>query len=523
MDSEALVVGSGPTGLMMATELIRRGIDTRIVDRSARRNPHAKAIILQPRALEVMARLGLEERIREAALPVVAANYYTRGRRVARINFRGLHGSRFGTPLSLPQNETEGLLLEALHEAGGHVEYGLALDSLVQDADGVEAGLSGTSAGTVHRTGRLLGCDGAHSIVRERLGVAFTGSTYAQSFVLVDGVWDTPLAHAEAHYFMGPTGVLVVVGLPGGLVRVFASEPAGAAKGATAQAGADDDVVETVRAVAAERSPVPLDLVSATGSGRFAVHRRMADRFLRGRVLLAGDAAHVHSPAGGQGLNTSVQDAHEAAWRLAGVIRGRLPEAVLAEWERERRHVARAVVADTDRQTRLWTWGGWRERMRDLAASAAERGGVLDRVLPSRFAQMDLRYPAEGPSLGALGPGTRLPDVPLPSGGRTHDLLRDGRHALLVLAGRSPFTGRAVPPCTHLDAPTARALGSRRPGAVLVRPDGVVAAAAALTDDRALRRLERLLPAAATADAPAPATTPEPTTPPPPPHHEEKA
>lgn len=98
MDSEALVVGAGPTGLMMATELIRRGIDTRIVDRAARRNPHAKAIILQPRALEVMARLGLEDRIRDAALPVVAANYYARGRRVARINFRGLKGSRFGTP-----------------------------------------------------------------------------------------------------------------------------------------------------------------------------------------------------------------------------------------------------------------------------------------------------------------------------------------------------------------------------------------------------------------------------------------
>lgn len=482
MDSEALVVGAGPTGLMMATELLRRGIDTRIVDRAARRNPHAKAIILQPRALEVMARLGLEERIRDAALPVVAANYYTRGRRVARINFRGLKGSRFGTPLSLPQNETEGLLLEALHEAGGRVEYGHRLTALAQDADSVRADLSGA----VHRTGRLLGCDGAHSAVREQLGVAFTGPTYPQSFVLVDGEWETPLAPAEAHYFMGPAGVLVVVGLPGGLIRVFGSAPEGAT---------EENVEETVRAIAAERSPVPLELVSVSGSGHFQVHRKMAGRFREGRVLLAGDAAHVHSPAGGQGLNTSIQDAHEAAWRLADVIRGRLPETALAAWERERMHVARAVVTDTDRQTRLWTWGGWRERARDLAASAAERSGVLDRVLPPRFAQMDLRYPAEGPALGPLGPGTRLPDIPLPSGGRTHDLLRDGRHALLVLAGRTPFAERDLPVCAHLDARTARALGARRPGAVLVRPDGVVAAAAALADPAALRRLEELLPA----------------------------
>lgn len=292
-------------------------------------------------------------------------------------------------------------------------------------------------SGTVHRTGRLLGCDGAHSAVRERLGVAFTGPTYPQSFVLVDGEWDTPLAHAEAHYFMGPTGVLVVVGLPGRRIRVFGSAPEGAGP---------ENVEETVRAIAAERSPVPLELVSVSGAGHFQVHRKMADRFRDGRVLLAGDAAHVHSPAGGQGLNTSIQDAHEAAWRLADVIRGRLPETALRAWERERTHVAHAVVDDTDRQTRLWTWSGWRERARDLAASAAERSGVLDRVLPSRLAQMDLRYPAEGPSLGQLGPGTRLPDVSLPTGGRTHDLLRDGRHALLALAGPTPSPSGTRPP-----------------------------------------------------------------------------
>jgi hypothetical protein len=128
---------------------------------------------------------------------------------------------------------------------------------------------------------------------------------------------------------------------------------------------------------------------------------------------------------------------------------------------------------------------------------------------------MDLRYPAEGPALGPLGPGTRLPDVPLPAGGRTHDLLRDGQHALLVLGDRTPFAGRDLPVHAHLDARTARALGARRPGAVLVRPDGVVAAAAALTDRAALRRLEQLLPARR--------DTSQTTTPPPSVAHEEKA
>ncbi|TDC77877.1 FAD-dependent monooxygenase [Streptomyces hainanensis] len=480
-DSEALVVGAGPTGLTMAVELLRRGVDVRVIDRADRRSPHAKAIILQPRALEAFARLGLEDEIRARSLPVRAANYYTHGRRVARINFRRLHGSRFDTPLSLPQDETERILHSALSEAGGRVDYGQRITALEHHPDRVVA-----HCGTVtHRTTWLLGCDGAHSTVREALEIPFEGATYRQEFALLDGVWETPLAHDEAHYFMDPRGVLVVVGLPGGRTRVFASVPAG---------GTAADVEESVRGFAAERCPHPLELRERTGAGVFQVHRRIAGRFLAGRVLLAGDAAHVHSPAGGQGLNTGIQDAHEAAWRIAGVLRGALPEESLAQWERERRHVARTVVADTDRQTRLWTCGGWRERLRDLTARMAETTGAIDRFLPARLAQLDLRYPAQGATRGALAAGRRLPDVGLPTGARTHDLLRDGNHLLLAPADRSPLARRPDLTYAPLDGGSTRALGARRPRAVLVRPDGVIAGTARLSDRRALRRLERLLP-----------------------------
>lgn len=528
MDSDVLVVGAGPTGLTAAIELVRRGVDTRLVDRAQHRSPHAKAVVLWPRALEVLARLGAEERIRALAVPITAGNYHAHGRRVARINYRGLMGSRFGTPLSLPQNLTEEVLRDLLAELGGEVEYGHTLETLEQSDAEVVASLSGRQ----HRARWVLGCDGAHSSVRSAVDIPFSGSTYAQSFGLVDGHWDTPLPHSESHYFMGSTGVLVVVGLPGGRFRAFASTPDGTA---------EEDVAGLVAHLAEERCPVPLRLQEATGSGLFRIHRRIADRLRSGRVLLAGDAAHVHSPAGGQGLNTSIQDAHELAWRLSGVLRGALDLTQLDAWERERLHVARAVVADTDSQTRLWTLGGWRSHTRDLVAKAAEVTGVLDRSLPPRQAQLTLAYPADGPALGRLAPGTRLPDIPLPTGGLLHDLLRAGRHLLLVRPDDQDPAGFPGPdwidsrhaqvvqpdrpdsvegPADSADttasgpetvAPAAgplvlllgsddlgratrRALGLRSPGVVLVRPDGVVAVAGRLSDRSLLRRVGAALP-----------------------------
>lgn len=519
LDSEVLIVGAGPTGLTMAIELVRRGIDARIVDRAERVNPHSKAVILWPRALEVFARLGAIDRILDLAVPVTAANYYSGGRRIARVNFSGLIGSRFGTPLSLPQNDAEAVLRDVLRSLGSHPENGYRLDGIRQFEDGVVAELSGQR----HQSSWLIGCDGAHSAVRSAVDVPFTGATYPQSFVLTDGLWDTPLSHGESHYFMGSSGVLVVVGLPGGRYRVF---------GSVAPELAVEDAEEMVCSIAAERSPVPLRLCESTGSGLFQVQRRIADRFRMGKVLLAGDAAHVHSPAGGQGLNTSIQDAHEAAWRLAAVLRGRMSDLEIDQWERERRHVAGVVVADTDRQTRLWTVDGWRERARDMLVWAAERTGVLDRILPPRLAQMDLAYPADGPGLDALAPGLRVPDVLLSLDTSLHELLRAGAHLMLVFPDHECYyefpgagwlrrynaevvsysalntapgpsldigesmarDGVIVVVIDELDSSARATLGIRAPGAILVRPDGVVAVAGLLTDATLLGRIEIALP-----------------------------
>jgi len=346
------------------------------------------------------------------------------------------------------------------------------------------------------------------------MGAGLEGVTYPQTFMLVDGWFDTDYAHDESCYVMHPEGVIVILGLPDGQYRAFVSVPPDAAAG---------DAEHEVTRVLSAHSPRRIDLVAPTGAGTFQVHRKMADRMRAGRLLIAGDAAHIHSPAGGVGMNTGVQDAHTLAWRLASVVSGTLPADELDAWERERLTVARGVIADTDRQTRMWLLAGWRRRLRDLLIGVGLRTTLLERTLPRRLAQLDLVVPAAGPKLGRLRPGARLPDVDLGNGTRLHDQFDAGQHLLLGLGpgGTDVLRGwaregrldpAAARPLAVTDRPDGlpagvsaladprsrlrRAIGAPRDGVCLVRPDAVIAAAGKPGDDAALAwiggRLDRL-------------------------------
>ena len=184
-DTDVLVVGAGPTGLTLATECLHRGISVRVIDKAAHANPHAKAVVLWPRAMEAFDRLGMADEIAAQALPIMAANYYTRDRRVARINFGDLPDSRYGRPLSLPQNVTEDILRSAFEKAGGRIEYGHELQDINLVPDGVVA----VAGDQELRASWLVGCDGAHSATRKLSGIQFSGMAYAQRYALVDGRW----------------------------------------------------------------------------------------------------------------------------------------------------------------------------------------------------------------------------------------------------------------------------------------------------------------------------------------------
>ncbi|MFE0105062.1 FAD-dependent monooxygenase [Streptomyces sp. NPDC059009] len=465
-ESQVLVVGAGPTGLVAATALARRGVDVRLVERRTRHDPHAKAITLWPRAVDALTRLGAGDHLRELALPLVALTYHANGRKIATINFPADQG-RFIGPISLPQSDTEHVLRTALHEAGAEVEYDTELTGLTQQKDCIEAELSTGQ----HRAQWALGCDGFRSPVREAIGTPFEGAPYSQVFGLVDGHWDTPLTQNHAHYFMSPHGVLVVVGLPNSQFRAFVTLPA--------QPNPDEDITNLVAELAAERCPVPIRLEKPIGQGFFGIQRRIARTFRTGRVLLAGDAAHVHSPAGGQGINTGILDADEAAWRLAGILKGTLPQDTLDQWARERRHVATQVVSDTDRQTRLWTATGWRRAARDVTARVAERYGLLDRLMAPRMAQLDLVYPTDPATRhrSGLTLGSYVPNLPRPGGGSLHDLLHPDHSVVLPL-----------------EPALRRTLRAGRSRSVLVRPDGVVAALNRRSVDAQTQPLRHTIP-----------------------------
>jgi 2-polyprenyl-6-methoxyphenol hydroxylase-like FAD-dependent oxidoreductase len=457
MDTEVLVVGAGPTGLTLAAGLLRRGIRVRIIEKadSANEAGHSKAITLWPRALEAFQTLGVGTVMFDLGVKPAATSYYSGGRRIGRMRMRPLADTRFPVPISLPQATTERVLRQVVEEAGGKIEFGRTLESLATEGNGVLARLAD---GEAIRADWVVGCDGAHSAVREQTGVSFDGATYPQTFLIVDGEYDTDFASDESYYAMGPAGVLVVVGLPDGLHRTFASVPPGESV---------DDAEAAMRKVLAERSPLRIEQVRSVGSGVFQIHRKMVDRMRIGRVLLAGDAAHIHSPAGGLGLNTGVQDSVSLAWRLADVVRGNRTEAELDVWAAERLFVARHVLAETDGQTKLWMMRGWRQRLRDIAIDIGLRTGVIERVMARRMAQFDLVVPPGGAAVGRLRPGGRLPDVVLADGRRLHDLLSAD---LLVVFD---------------DPKVCRSLGMPRGAACLVRPDGIIAAVARRRTDLA--------------------------------------
>ncbi|MEV0092284.1 FAD-dependent monooxygenase [Streptomyces sp. NPDC050738] len=470
-----MIVGAGPVGLTLGSELLQRGIPVRLIEQAERPRPHAKAVLLWPRGIEALGRIGVAEEIVERGHALQAQNYHSGARRLARTRFDGLSGTRYPYALSLSQEETEAVLRERFESLGGRIDFGVRLESLKQTSHGAEAELSALGATWSETCSWVVGCDGAHSTVRESLGVALTGESRPQQFLLADSACETTLAQDEAHYFMTPSGALAVVGLPGGLYRICVSVPPDTRI---------DDALRLVREAAAERCPVPLELVGEPRTGVFRVHRRAAERFRIGKVMLAGDAAHIHGPAGGQGLNTGLEDASSLGWRLAQVIAGDSGAGVLDDWERERQHVAQGVVDDTDLQTRLWTLKGWRRALRDALIRVAQATGVLERFVVPRQAQLTLGYPGSRQRHGAVRAGHRLPDIQLSGGHWLHRLLDPERPTLLLLASSSSVAAHQLslewakePRIDVLrvtGAEVRSTLGMGGEAAVVVRPDGVV-------------------------------------------------
>jgi 2-polyprenyl-6-methoxyphenol hydroxylase-like FAD-dependent oxidoreductase len=381
-NTDVLIVGAGPSGLALATCLAGHGIRFVLTDRLAAPQPTSRAAAIHARTLETLEPLGVTDALVKAGRRLASVAMHHHDQTLLRIDFAQL-ASRHRYILGLPQNETEAILTARLIALGGQVERGWEAVLLSQDDQRAVVTLrdaAGTSA--VIRARYVVGADGYHSLVRQASGIAFNPGTYAESFVLADVHMDWPWSSDIMWLFLAPEGMALVAPFTGDRFRIIA----------TTDQAPEHPALADVQAILDRRGPraVPARAREMIWSARFRIHHGVAARYRSGRAFLVGDAAHVHSPAGGQGMNIGIQDAIALGDRLAAVIGGRQPEPHLDGYEAERRPVAQRVVAMTDQMTRMGTMTNpLGQFVRNIGLRAVNHLPAIRRKIAARIAELE--------------------------------------------------------------------------------------------------------------------------------------
>jgi 2-polyprenyl-6-methoxyphenol hydroxylase-like FAD-dependent oxidoreductase len=377
-DTEVLVVGAGPSGLTLAASLVQRGVATIVVDRQAAGANTSRAAVVNARSLEVLEGLDVSRRLVKEGIEAPRFSIRDGARTLIPIDFGSLP-TEYAYSLMVPQSTTERVLLDRLVELGGSVVRPKVLTAIDQDADGVTATFDD---GGVIRARYVVGADGLHSTVREQAGIGFEGGAYEESFILADVRLSGDVPADEVILYWATAGLTVVAPLPGDIYRIVA--PVADAP-ETPSAAYVQDILDT-----RGTGKGHITVTEVIWGSRFRIHHRVADSFRAGRLLLAGDAAHVHSPAGGQGMNLGLQDAVALSEALAAVLAGG-PDSLLDEYSAARRPIARSVVSITDRMTRLATLPRILRPLRNIAFSVVGRIPAANRALAWRLSGLVYR------------------------------------------------------------------------------------------------------------------------------------
>lgn len=545
---DVLVVGSGPTGLAMAAELVARGVSCRIIDQAAVRSEWSRALVVQARSLELLQKMGIADELVSRGRRTIKVTPFVEGRRAVDLEFGdiGVNDTPYPFLLFVSQAETERVLEMHLEDLGARVERPVELLSFTQDPEGVNARLRhGNGGEETVRVRYIVGADGAHSVVRKTSGLSFEGDAYPQDFVLADVELDWEGEEDHLYFFLSRKGVLAVFPLAGpSTYRLIATR----AEDAPPDAG--DPTLEEFQQLATELSAIPMRLHDPGWLARFRLHHRGVNSYRAGRAFVAGDAAHIHSPAGGQGMNTGMQDAYNLAWKLALVIKGYAPDSLLDSYHEERYPIGQRLLRTTDRMFSVAaTRNPLFATIRDLLIPQ-----VVPRLLGTRsrrarafrfVSQLGIKYP-DSPIVGEKldradqafrhGPaaGHRAPDCPLrlaADGTQTSlfSRLRGTSHHLLLFGGpasiadgwsesgpelrelvteyegllephlilaRAPVQARPEAQVYVDDSGLAHErYGLKGAGCYLIRPDGYVAFRAPGPDLEAVRAyLQRMFP-----------------------------
>jgi 2-polyprenyl-6-methoxyphenol hydroxylase-like FAD-dependent oxidoreductase len=481
-----LIVGAGPVGLTMAAELARYQIPLRVIDKSSARTDKSKAVTLWSRSLELLDRAGNAENFISAGLRLHASNFVADGKHLARVDFDGVR-SPYAFALSIPQSETERILEERLFALGIKVDRNVELISFAEAAESLSCVLR-------HRDGSeeatevdwLIGCDGAHSTIRKDLGLEFHGDTIPYDFALADiHVAGLEMAPDELVVFFHSDGMVLFIPIKGDRYRIIAD------LGPSTGGPRVDPTLREVQAIVDRRVGGAVSLSRPIWLAAFGINERKVDTYRRGRIFVAGDAAHIHSPAGGQGMNTGMQDAFNLAWKLAQVVQRNAKPDILDSYTDDRSPVAKQVLADSGRLTSIgMTRNPVLQQLRNLFAHYVLGFPAARQAMASRLSETFFGYPHSplnsGSAAGLNGPapGDRIVDEkPFGSGNAPRFALmaRDASASRVILEKYSSLMEDSV-----RTPPDAK-------GIWLVRPDGYVAAVARDGDwetiEAALRRI----------------------------------
>ena len=512
MDTDVLIVGAGPTGLMLANQLVRRGVRTLIIDRHAGPSQQTRALGVQARTLEIYAHLGIVGRALELGKRGTGANLWADGRKTARVPLGDAGRSVTPYPyiLILGQDDNERIMGERLHEAGLSVQWSTELLALTQHSDHASVTLRNPD-GSTREIGAawVAGCDGAHSAVRELNGIAFDGAPYEHVFFVADVEVTGNMVAEEVNVYLWRQGFHLFFPMRGKdhwrIVGIVPPELRGKADLEF------DAVIPSVRGEAGS-----LSFRACSWFSTYRIHRRCARHLRDNRCFLLGDAAHIHSPVGAQGMNTGIQDAYNLAWKLALVVQGRADAALLESYEAERLPIAQRLLATTDRAFRLIVSDSWwagllrtkvlarvgalalrRERVQSFAFRTVSQTGIHYRG--SALSMQGEAMPSDAPR-----PGDRFPWLKLrfekssDADGAAEDLferLDDTRFHLLVFGSTAPDLP-ALPISGVLDiSSVAGEAGNEAelarvaipvPSFYLLRPDGHVGLCGRRVDNGAI-------------------------------------
>jgi len=472
---DILIAGAGPVGLFLANECARRGLSFRIVEAKASQSEHSKALAIFPRTLEIFDMAGIVSAFLEHANRVTEVAMVTHGRKLARMQFEPGE-----TPYSfvamVPQDVTEKLLVSELERKGGSIEYETTFVSADQQDGFVTATLDHKGEQAKCAASFVVGCDGAHSAVRHLLNIPFEGGEYAPSYALAD-VQTNSLPADEMQLCPSEFGPIAIFPMNATRRRIVATVD---------QVEGDAPSLDLVRRLLAERGPKEIEALSMNWSSYFRIHHRHARTLRGGRMFLAGDAAHIHSPFGGQGMNTGLHDIWNLVWKLDLFLHGHGNDELLDSYSEERLPVIKSVIDTTDTLTKVMgTPHRIAQVLRDAMIPMVSRLAPFQHAFVQRLSELGVSY--EGSPI-VEGPGKRYFDESVQGGKGIAS-----RFLLVLEYDAAPRTKEAAKQLADLFPEVVEVRSGRHKGITLVRPDGYTAYSAQSDSVVALKHVGELL------------------------------